>query len=71
MKKLIIIGILFQTFNIFGQERTFQTKANDLIQKSVNENQTIGIVAGFCINGDRPIDLVHKIVNRLRSSHFS
>jgi len=52
MKKLIIIGILFQTFNIFGQERTFQTKANDLIQKSVNENQTIGIVAGFCINGE-------------------
>lgn len=52
MKKLIIIGILFQTINLFGQEKTFQTKASDLIQNAVNENQTIGIVAGFCINGE-------------------
>ncbi|MFD2200921.1 serine hydrolase domain-containing protein [Shivajiella indica] len=50
MKKLIIIAILFQTINLFGQEKNFQTKANDLIQSAINDNQTIGIVAGFCIN---------------------
>lgn len=52
MKKIIIIGILFQTINLFGQEKNFQTKAGELIQNAVNENQTIGIVAGFCINGE-------------------
>jgi hypothetical protein len=49
MKKLIIIAILFQTINLFGQEKTFQTKAVELIQNAVNEYQTIGIVAGFWV----------------------
>ena len=53
MKNLIIvITFLLSTVNLFGQEVTFQTKGNDLIKSAVEENQTIGIVAGFSINGE-------------------
>ena len=52
MKNIIFIGILLQTINLFGQEVTFQAKGRDLIKSAVEQNQTIGIVAGFSINGE-------------------
>ncbi|WP_373550492.1 serine hydrolase domain-containing protein [Haliscomenobacter sp.] len=51
MKKLIVYGILFQTISLFGQEKTFQNKASDLIEGAVKENRTVGIGAGFSVNG--------------------
>ncbi len=53
MKNLIIvITILLSTIKLFGQEVTLQNKANELIENAVNEEQSIGIVAGFSINGE-------------------
>ncbi len=53
MKKLTIISVfIFVTVNLFGQEATYQTKANDLIEKSFDENQFVGLAAGFSINGE-------------------
>ncbi len=53
MKNLVIvIAFLISTINLFGQDVTFKSKANDLIENAVEENQSIGIAAGFSINGE-------------------
>lgn len=53
MKNLIIlINCFLSAVRLFGQDGTFQTQADNLLKKVVKENQSIGIVAGFSINGD-------------------
>lgn len=52
MNNLILIGFLFQALTLFGQESNFGAKARDLITSSVKENQTVGIVAGFSVQGE-------------------
>ncbi|MBK8503452.1 MAG: hypothetical protein IPL46_15285 [Saprospiraceae bacterium] len=48
MKILILcIAMLFQSIHIYGQEATYQTKANHLLQKAIDENQCAGIAGGF------------------------
>ena len=51
MKLFLLIIILFHTSCLFGQEMTFSDKANNLIETVFIENQTIGIAAGFSIDG--------------------
>lgn len=53
MKNLIIVIILIlSTVSLFGQDATFKSKADDLLNNAIKEHQSIGIVAGFSINGE-------------------
>lgn len=52
MKNFIIpIAFFFSSFGLLGQEETFETKASGLLTNSIQENETVGIAAGFSING--------------------
>jgi serine beta-lactamase-like protein LACTB, mitochondrial len=48
---IIIITFLLSTVGLFGQDVTFKSKAYDLIENAVKENQSNGIIAGFSIKG--------------------
>lgn len=53
MKNLIIsIAFFIPITGLFGQDQTFETKANKLIKNAVEENHTMGIVGGFSIKGE-------------------
>jgi len=48
-KILFVVVILFQTISAYGQAKPYKVKANNLIMGAVNDNQTVGIVAGFSL----------------------
>jgi len=51
-KFLFIVALLFQSISAYAQVQPYELKANELISAAVNDNQTVGIVAGFSVNGD-------------------
>ncbi len=52
MKNLILFGLLLHATILLGQEKSFHNKADDLIESAIIEHHSIGIAAGFSINGD-------------------
>ncbi|MCB0656980.1 MAG: beta-lactamase family protein [Saprospiraceae bacterium] len=47
-----MLVFLFQTNGILAQPTSFATQAKELLDKAVQEQQCIGIAAGFAINGE-------------------
>lgn len=51
IKPLIVSFMLAPCFYLLGQETTIPATGNDLIQKAVEETQSVGIAAGFSVDG--------------------
>lgn len=49
-KIFLLIALLLQLSSAYAQVQPYEIKANDLIMGAVNDNQTVGIVAGFSVN---------------------
>jgi CubicO group peptidase (beta-lactamase class C family) len=53
MKLLIfMIGMLYHGIHLYCQETTYQIKGRNLLEKAVEENQCVGIAAGFSVDGE-------------------
>lgn len=53
MKHIILIAaLILQSILLYAQGQNYTDKANDLIEKAVKENESVGLVAGFSINGE-------------------
>lgn len=52
LKNAFALGLALHGFALVGQDTSFRSNANTLIQAAVSEGQTVGIAAGFSMDGE-------------------